>query len=293
MKTYSVDFRERALALVDGGRSLAEVADLLAVGVATLKRWRCRQRATGAVDPRPRPGRPPRIRPEQHTQLVAQVRTTPDATLAEHCDAWAALTGERVSPATMCRALQKAGLPLKKSTSSPPSATRPRARPGGPRRPTGSTPRGERAAGRVPRNHGPNVTLLAALTPQGIGPSVVLEGAADGAVLAAYAEQFLAPGLRPGQVVVLDNLSAHKDARVRAAVEAAGGRLLFLPAYSPDFNPIELAFAKLKAELRRVAARTPEALVPAIGAALAAVTAADARAFFAHCGFSRDEDQLL
>ena len=154
-------------------------------------------------------------------------------------------------------------------------------------------PRGERAAGRAPRNRGPNVTLLAALTPVGIGPSVVVEGAADGAVVAAYAERFLAPSLRPGQVVILDNLSAHKDVRVRTAVEAAGGRLLFLPAYSPDFNPIELAVAKLKAELRRVAARTPEALMPAIGSALAAITPADATGFFAHCGFPLDQDQLL
>lgn len=153
-------------------------------------------------------------------------------------------------------------------------------------------PRGERAAGRVPRNRGPNVTLLAALTPAGVGPSVVIEGAADGAVVEAYVEQFLAPSLRPGQVVVLDNLSAHKGDRVRDLVEAAGGRLLFLPAYSPDFNPIELAFAKLKAALRRAAPRTFDTLFAAIGAALAAVAPADARGFYAHCGFSLP-DQLL
>jgi len=112
-------------------------------------------------------------------------------------------------------------------------------------------------------------------------------------VVAAYAEQFLAPILRQGQVVILDNLSAHKDERVRRAVEAAGGRLLFLPAYSPDFNPIELAFAKLKAALRRASARTADALVSAIGAALAAITPADASGFFAHCGYPLAEDQLL
>ena len=115
MKTYSVDFRERALALVDGGRSLAEVADLLGVGRATLKRWRQRRRATGGVAPSPRPGRPPRIGPYQRTQLAAQVRAAPDATLAEHCATWEAATGVPVSPATMCRALQRLGLGLKKS----------------------------------------------------------------------------------------------------------------------------------------------------------------------------------
>jgi transposase len=98
------------------------------------------------------------------------------------------------------------------------------------------------------------------------------------------------PTLRPGQVVVLDNLGAHKDERARRLVEAAGCRLLFLPPYSPDFNPIELAFAKLKERLRRTAARTYDALVEAIGDALDDVTAADARAFYAHCGFPLPAD---
>jgi transposase len=115
MKTYSVDFRERAVALVDGGRSLAEAADLLGVGLASLKRWRQRRRLTGGVAPSPRAGRPPRIGPYQHAQLVAQVRAAPDATLAEHCATWEAATGARVSTATMCRALQRLDLGLKKS----------------------------------------------------------------------------------------------------------------------------------------------------------------------------------
>ena len=146
-------------------------------------------------------------------------------------------------------------------------------------------PRGERAVGRTPRNHGPNVTLLAALTPAGIGPALAITGAVDGAAFAAYAERVLAPSLRPGQVVVLDNLSAHKSADARTAVEAVGARLLFLPAYSPDFNPIELAFAKVKERLRAAAERTPDGLFAATAAAIDAVTAADARAFYAHCGF--------
>ena len=146
-------------------------------------------------------------------------------------------------------------------------------------------PRGERAVGRTPRNHGPNVTLLAALTPTGIGPTVAIPGAVDGAAFVAYAERVLAPSLRPGQVVVLDNLSAHKSELARAAVEAVGARLLFLPAYSPDFNPIELAFATVKQRLRAAAQRTPEGLFAATAAAITAVSAADARGFYAHCGF--------
>ena len=146
-------------------------------------------------------------------------------------------------------------------------------------------PRGERAVGRPPRNHGPNVTLLAALTPAGIGPAVAIPGAVDGAAFVAYAERVLAPSLRPGQIVVLDNLSAHKSADARTAVEAVGARLLFLPAYSPDFNPIELAFAKVKERLRAAAERTPDGLVAATASAIDAVSAADARGFYAHCGF--------
>lgn len=137
----------------------------------------------------------------------------------------------------------------------------------------------------MPRNHGPNVTLVAALTPEGMGPAVAIPGAVDGAAFVAYAEGVLAPRLRPGQVVVLDNLSAHKREEARTAVEAVGARLLFLPAYSPDFNPIELAFAKIKEHLRTAAERTPDGLFTATAIALDAVSTTDARGFYAHCGF--------
>jgi transposase len=171
--------------------------------------------------------------------------------------------------------LNPADLIFVDETSTHTAMTRPRAR----------APRGARAVGRVPRNHGPNVTLLAALTPAGIGPTLAITGAVDGAAFATYAERILAPSLRPGQVVVLDNLSAHKSEAARKAVEAAGGRLLFLPPYSPDFNPIELAFAKVKARLRAAAQRTPDSLFAATATAIDAVSAADARGFYAHCGF--------
>lgn len=147
-------------------------------------------------------------------------------------------------------------------------------------------PRGQRAVGQVPRNHGDNVTLLAALTPQGIGPALSLTGGVTGAAFAADAAQVLAPSLRPGQVVILDNLSAHKNAKARTAIEAVGARLLFLPAYSPDFNPIELAFAKIKESLRAAAARSADDLLTATATAIDAVSAADARGFYKHCGFT-------
>ena len=147
-------------------------------------------------------------------------------------------------------------------------------------------PRGERAIGRVPRNHGANVTLFAALTPQGMGPALAMEGAADGAAFALYVRELLIPSLRPGQVVILDQLNVHKGAAIRALLEAAGCRLLLLPAYSPDFNPIEQAFAKIKTHLRGAAARTFDDLVAAIGVALDTVTPVDTHGCFAHCGYS-------
>lgn len=176
-------------------------------------------------------------------------------------------------------ALDPAGVVFLDETSTHTALTRLRAR----------APRGQRAVGAAPRNHGPNVALLAAVAPTGMGPGVVFEGAADRLACEAFVGQFLVPGLRRGQVVVLDNLSAHKGERVRRLIEGKGCRLLFLPPSSPDCNPIELAFAKVKARLRRAAARERPALAAAIGEALAAVTAAAARGFFAHCGFPLPE----
>lgn len=147
-------------------------------------------------------------------------------------------------------------------------------------------PKGERAYGRVPRNRGRNTTLLASMDHEGMGPSMAVVGSTTKAVFETYVERVLAPSLRPGRVVVMDNLGAHRGGRVRELVEARGCSLLFLPPYSPDFSPIEEAFSKIKALLRRAAARTRGALLEAIGRAIGAVTARDARGWFAHCGYS-------
>jgi transposase len=139
--------------------------------------------------------------------------------------------------------------------------------------------RGERALASVPRNWGANVTnvtLLASMNAEGMGPCLAVEGATTGEVFKAYLEQVLAPSLRPGQVVVMDNLSSHKGSEVRELIEKRGCDLMYLPPYSPDLNPIEEAFAKLKALLRRAGARTHKALIEAMGRALEAVTASDA-----------------
>ena len=146
-------------------------------------------------------------------------------------------------------------------------------------------PRGRRAVGSVPRNHGPNVTLVAVLGPGGIATACSFERALTGAIFARFVEAFLVPVLRPGQTVVLDNLAAHKRVGAQEAVAAAGCRLLFLPPYSPDFNPIEPVFAKVKTALRTAGARDRDGLLAATKAALDAVTPSDAAGCFADCGF--------
>lgn len=146
-------------------------------------------------------------------------------------------------------------------------------------------PRGQRAFGAVPRTRGKHTTLIAGLSLAGIQAPLILEGAVDTAVFEAYVEHILAPALSPGQVVVLDNLSVHTSVRARQAIEARGCQMLFLPAYSPDLTPIEAAFSKLKACLRRVGARTREALVEAIAAGLETITRQDAHGWFGHCGY--------
>jgi transposase len=153
-------------------------------------------------------------------------------------------------------------------------------------------PRGQRAVGKTPTGHRRHHTLLATLTPSGMGPALLVEGAADRPVFEAFVAHLLLPVLHPGQTVVLDNNSVHHSSRVRQLIEDAGCTLCFLPTYSPDFNPIELAFAKLKSQVRRAAARTPEALEAATAAGLAAITAADAYAFYRKAGYPL-QDQLL
>ena len=156
----------------------------------------------------------------------------------------------------------------------------------------GYAPRGERLHLPVPRNRGKNTTLLSSMTTGGMGPSLAVEGATTTQVFETYVEKVLVPSLRTGQIVVMDNLGAHRPKRIRELIEQQGCELLYLAAYSPDYNPIEEAFAKIKNLLRKAAARSKEALVEAIGAALSAVTAEDARGYFEHAGY-RPTGQLL
>jgi transposase len=146
-------------------------------------------------------------------------------------------------------------------------------------------PKGERARGKAPRNWGKNVSLICAIDSAGVKPSMSVEGAVDAKTFEAYLERFLVPKLKRGQIVVMDNLSVHKSKWVQRLIEEAGAALLFLPPYSPDMNPIEEAFSKVKGILRKARARTREALLAATGRALDAITPEDIRGFYADCGY--------
>jgi transposase len=154
------------------------------------------------------------------------------------------------------------------------------------------SPAGQRAHCSVLRNRGPSTTLLANMTTFGMGPSLAVEGATTREIFESYVEKILAPGLREGQVVVMDNLPAHKGGRVKELIKSAGCELLYLPPYSPELNPIEEAFAKVKGNLRKAEARTREVLLEAMGRALLAITSQDARDLFEHCGY-RSSVQLF
>jgi len=146
--------------------------------------------------------------------------------------------------------------------------------------------RGERLIDRSPHGHWKTSTLIAALGIEGVRCSTLVDGAVNADVFEAFAEQVLVPALRPGDVVVLDNLSSHKRARTRELIEAAGAELVFLPPYSPDLNPIEMVFSKIKHRLRSLACRTVEKLWSSMRSVLDEVTASDATNCFRHCGYT-------
>ena len=149
----------------------------------------------------------------------------------------------------------------------------------------GRAPVGQRLVDRVPHGHWKTTTFTAGLRLAGLTAPMVLDGPMNGAAFRAYVEQILVPTLQPGDVVIMDNLPAHRVSGVREAIQAAGATRLFLPPYSPEFNPIEQAFAKLKAWLRRVAARTKDALWQAIAEALDAFTPAECTNYFRNSGY--------
>jgi transposase len=151
----------------------------------------------------------------------------------------------------------------------------------------GWAPKGQRCRAAIPHGHWKTVTFVGGLTAAGFIAPMLLDGPMDGEVFRAWCEQMLAKALRPGDIVIMDNLAAHKVAGVRQAIKACGATLLYLPPYSPDLNPIENAFAKLKAHARKAAARTIEALEAAAAEALQTFNPTECANFFAHAGYGR------
>jgi transposase len=152
----------------------------------------------------------------------------------------------------------------------------------------GRAPRGKRLKASVPHGHWKTTTFVGGLRLSGMTAPMVLDGPMNAAWFLAYIEQILVPTLNPGETVVMDNLSAHKTPAVKTAIEAVGASLRFLPAYSPDFNPIENAFSKLKASLRKSAARTVPSLLDAITCAIDSLTPQDCAGYFANAGYEPD-----
>lgn len=149
----------------------------------------------------------------------------------------------------------------------------------------GRAPRGERARGSVPINYGSNLTIIGALGTGGLEAMMTVDGATDGEIFRVYVSEMLCPSLRPGDIVVMDNLRAHKVSGIREAIEGTGAKLIYLPPYSPDLSPIERCWSKIKTALRAIGARTRRALERAIKKALSTITESDALAWFAHCGY--------
>ena len=146
--------------------------------------------------------------------------------------------------------------------------------------------RGARVVETVPQNYGENITMLASLSLSGIAAAMTINGAVDGVVFKVYIEEVLSPTLKAGDVVVMDNLPAHKVSGVRELIEARGAKLIYLPPYSPDLNPIEKCWSKIKTYLRKAKARTREELEKALREALLLITEEDARGWFKSCGYA-------
>ena len=154
----------------------------------------------------------------------------------------------------------------------------------------GRAPKGERVIGSVPHDHGPNVTMIGSISLEGVDAAMSFEGAVNGDIFRVFVEQVLAPTLCEGDVVLMDNLSSHKVKGIEEAIQLRGAQLLYLPPYSPDYSPIEECWSKVKAWLKKVEARTIEALYEAIEHAFDEVTRSDIVGWFRHCGYAVHSD---
>lgn len=302
MRAYSNDLRERIVAAVERGEeSIRQIADLFAVSLSCVVRLLQHWRRTGSVQPKPHRGATRKLDAAADAHLLDLVREQPDATLAELRDR----LGIPCSLMTISRALQRHKITRKKKSLHAQERDSPRVQKQ--RRAfkekmvqvaptqvifvdeTGATTALTRTHGRAPQGERvqaatpgawQNVTLIAGLRTSGVVAPMAVPGAVDGAVFQAYVQQALVPELKEGDVVVLDNLQSHKSPAVIAAIEAAGARVEPLPVYSPDLSPIEEMYSKIKAYLRKAAARATDTVITAMGEALQGVTRRDILGWF-------------
>lgn len=305
-RPYPQELRDRVLAACDRGMKTRQVARTFSVSASWVRRIKQRRRQHGQTTPRPMGGAT--VIKIDLVRLHELVSEQPDATLQELRQR----LGVACHPWSIGLALRRLGWSFKKKTLHAAEQDRPdvaaartqwrQAQPQHDARRLifvdetwaktnmtrlrGRAPVGQRLVAKVPHGHWKTTTLLAALGIEGMRCSMVVDGAVDGDVFTAFVQQVLAPSLTAGDVVMVDNLSSHKSVTVRTLIEARGATLLYLPAYSPDLNPIEMIFAKIKQLLRSLACRTRDALWSTMQSVLDQVTAADAQHCFTHCGYT-------
>lgn len=311
-RPYSTDLRERVVSALEKGLTYQEVAELFEVGEASVSRWAGRKRRTGSVEPNKMGGdRVGKLRKDGLRVLKELVDEQPDRTNQELADSYRERTGQEVSTATISRGLRKLGLTRKKKTLV--AKERKSKRVQEMRRifreqmknfdpfrlifidETGSNIamtrryaralQGKRAKDDVPGNKGKNITVIGALTIEGLQAVMTIDGSTTTPVFRAYTEQVLRPIIQPGDIVVMDNLRVHKDKLIKELIETAGAQIIFTPPYSPDMNPIEECWSKLKSVLRKMKARTRDALDRAVVKAMELITPVDSIGWMEHAGY--------
>jgi len=313
MQPYSQDLRDRIIAALKAHRDTrANIAQTFGVSRSFVQKlWR-RWRKTGHSVALPHGGGRGRALAQDAARIRKEVTRQADVTLAELCERVERAGGATSSPSMMCRELQRLNLPRKKKSLHASERDTPRVKRLRKRhaawmadaladrlkfvdetglhlsltRAFGRAAPGERVGDAVPQQPGGVAwTLLGALSVNGLSAPWLLAGPVDGAAFEVYVRHVLAPALKPGDIVLMDNLPAHKVAAVESAITAQHAQVHFLPPYSPDLNPIERCWSKIKAALRAAKARTFDALWEALKAALQTITEADALAWFTHCGY--------
>ena len=310
-RAYAQDLRERVFAASDAGLRVGQIAAALFVSISYVSKALSRRSGAGETTAKPQRCHVPRKLTGQFTAIQEYVQARPDATI-EEIKAWLLQTHKVSASKTLVwETLDHLNLTRKKKTLHAAEQNRPdvaRARaewrdnqpslnPGklvfidetwtktNMVRLYGRSPRGTRLIDTSPHGHWKTSTFIAALREDGLVAPAVFDGAINGDLFTAYVEHVLAPTLTPGDIFVMDNLSSHKKPDLRRAIEGVGASLRFLPAYSPDLNPIEQVFAKLKAQLRAMALRTVDALWKALGSITGNVSPEECRNFIRHAGY--------